>query len=145
MMKKFYNIIYSFVLIILLVINLTGCSKQAETKKSKVIFWHSFVATTIPTSVETENTVVDNYYLEQNYPNPFNPSTIINYGLKKSDNVEITVYNVLGNKVATLVNGYKSAGMHSVDFNAANLASGIYFYKIVTPGFIQTQKMILEK
>ena len=48
MMKKFYNIIYSFVLIILLVINLTGCSKQAETKKSKVIFWHSFVATTIP-------------------------------------------------------------------------------------------------
>ncbi|HEX7356549.1 MAG TPA: T9SS type A sorting domain-containing protein [Ignavibacteriaceae bacterium] len=105
----------------------------------------NFVATTIPTSVEGENTVVDNYYLEQNYPNPFNPSTKINYGLKKSGNVEITVYNVLGNKVATLVNGYKSAGMHSVDFNAANLASGIYFYKIVTPGFIQTKKMILEK
>lgn len=105
----------------------------------------NFVATTIPTSVEGENTVVDNFYLEQNYPNPFNPSTKINYGLKKSGNVEITVYNVLGNKVATLVNGYKSAGMHSVDFNASNLASGIYFYKIVTTGFIQTKKMILEK
>lgn len=104
-----------------------------------------FVATTVPTSVDNENTVVDNYYLQQNYPNPFNPSTKINYGLRKSGNVEITVYNVLGNKVATLVNGYKSAGKHSVDFNASNIASGIYFYKISTPDFIQTKKMILEK
>ena len=54
-----------------------------------------------PTSIEDEKVVVDNYYLAQNYPNPFNPSTKINYGLKKSGNVEITVYNILGNKVAT--------------------------------------------
>ncbi|MBE0539290.1 MAG: T9SS type A sorting domain-containing protein [Ignavibacterium sp.] len=105
----------------------------------------NFTATTVPTSVDNENTVVDNYYLQQNYPNPFNPSTKINYGLRKSGNVEITVYNVLGNKVATLVNGYKSAGNHSIDFNAANIASGIYFYKIITSDFVQTKKMILEK
>ncbi len=98
-----------------------------------------------PTSIEDEKTFVDNYYLAQNHPNPFNPSTKINFGLKKSGNVEITVYNILGNKVATLVNGYKSAGNHSVSFSANNLSSGIYFYKIVTNEFVQTKKMILEK
>jgi hypothetical protein len=104
-----------------------------------------FTAIVNPTSVEDANTVVDNYYLAQNYPNPFNPSTKINFGLKNSGNVEISVYNILGNKVATLVNGFKSAGNHSVSFDASNLSSGIYFYKIVTSGFVQTRKMILEK
>lgn len=98
-----------------------------------------------PVSVEDENQVVDNFYLAQNFPNPFNPSTKINFGLKSSSNVEVSVYNILGNKVATLVNEFKSAGNHSVSFNASNLSSGIYFYKIVTNGFVQTRKMILEK
>ena len=98
-----------------------------------------------PVSVEDENQVVDNFYLAQNFPNPFNPSTKINFGLKSSGNVEVSVYNILGNKVATLVNGFKSEGNHSVSFNASNLSSGIYFYKIVTNGFVQTRKMILEK
>ena len=98
-----------------------------------------------PVSVEDEKSVVDNYYIAQNYPNPFNPSTRINFGLKKADNVEITVYNILGNKIATLVNEFKSAGNHSVSFNASNLSSGIYFYKIITNEFVQTKKMILEK
>jgi hypothetical protein len=104
-----------------------------------------FVATTIPTAVEDENVTVENYYLGQNYPNPFNPSTKINYGIEKAGEVEITVYNILGNKISTLVNGVKSAGNHSVSFNASNLSSGIYFYKIVTNEFVQTRKMILEK
>jgi hypothetical protein len=98
-----------------------------------------------PVSVEDEKSVVDNYYMAQNYPNPFNPSTRINFGLKKAGNVEITVYNILGNKTATLVNEFKSAGNHSVSFNASNLSSGIYFYKIITNEFVQTKKMILEK
>ena len=98
-----------------------------------------------PVSVEDENTLVAGYYLEQNYPNPFNPSTKINFGLKKAGNVEITVYNILGNKVATLLNGFKSAGNHSVSFNASSLSSGVYFYKIVTNEFVQARKMILEK
>jgi hypothetical protein len=104
-----------------------------------------FVATTIPTAVEDEIVTVENYYLAQNYPNPFNPSTKINYGIEKAGEVEITVYNILGNKIATLVDGMKSAGNHSVSFNASNLSSGIYFYKIVTNEFVQTRKMILEK
>jgi hypothetical protein len=98
-----------------------------------------------PVTVEDENTLVTDYYLAQNYPNPFNPSTKINFGLKKAGNVEVTVYNILGNKISTLVNGVKSAGNHSVSFNAYNLSSGIYFYKIVTNEFVQTRKMILEK
>jgi hypothetical protein len=102
-------------------------------------------ATTIPTAVEDENTLVVDYYLAQNYPNPFNPSTKINYGLERAGEVEITVYNILGNKISTLVDGMKSAGNHSVSFNASNLSSGIYFYKIVTNEFVQTRKMILEK
>jgi len=104
-----------------------------------------FTATATLTSVEEEKTNVDNYYLDQNYPNPFNPSTEINFGMKKAGAVEISVYNILGNKVATLFNGFKSAGKHSVVFNAANLCSGVYFFKIAAEGFVQTRKMILEK
>jgi hypothetical protein len=102
-------------------------------------------ATVNPVSVEDKNAVVDKYYLQQNYPNPFNPSTKINFGLKKAGNVEITVYNILGNKVATLLNGYKPAGNYSVTFDASKLSSGIYLYRIVTNEFVQTRKMILEK
>lgn len=104
-----------------------------------------FTAIVNPTSVEDENTVVNNYYLAQNYPNPFNPSTRINFGLKNPGNVEISVYNILGNKVATLVNGYKSAGRHTVVFNASSLSSGTYFYKLVTNEFSLTKKMLMLK
>lgn len=98
-----------------------------------------------PVSVEIENTLITDYYIAQNYPNPFNPSTKINYGLERAGEVEIIVYNILGNKVATLVNGLKSAGNHSVSFNASNLSSGIYFYKLVTKEFTQIRKMLLLK
>lgn len=104
-----------------------------------------FTATTLPVSVEDETIAAKDYYLNQNFPNPFNPATRINYGVAKSGNVEISVYNILGNKVATLVNEFKPAGNYSVDFNAAKLSSGVYFYKISTNGFVQTKKMILEK
>jgi hypothetical protein len=98
-----------------------------------------------PTSIEDVNAAVDNYYLAQNYPNPFNPSTKINFGLERAGEVEITVYNILGNKISTLVNGVKSAGNHSVVFDASNLSSGIYFYKLVTKEFTQIRKMLLLK
>ena len=105
----------------------------------------NFVATTVPVAVEDENRPVKEYYLQQNYPNPFNPSTKINFGLKKAGNVEVTIYNILGNKIATLLNGFKSAGNHSVIFDAAKFSSGVYLYRIVTNEFVQTRKMILEK
>lgn len=104
-----------------------------------------FTATTLPVSVEDETLTAKDFYLNQNFPNPFNPATRINYGVAKSGNVEISVYNILGNKVATLVNEFKPTGNYNVDFNASKLSSGVYFYKIVANGFVQTKKMILEK
>lgn len=83
--------------------------------------------------------------LRQNHPNPFNPSTIIQYELSKAENVEVLVFDLLGKKVATLVNTRQQAGIYRVQFEASNLASGVYLYQLKTDSFIQTQKMILMK
>jgi len=104
-----------------------------------------FTATVNPVSVEEEIVALNKFFIEQNYPNPFNPTTRINYGIAVAGNTEISVYNILGSKIATLVNEYKPAGTYSVDFDASKLSSGIYFYKIIANGFVQTKKMILEK
>lgn len=86
---------------------------------------------------------VENYTLEQNYPNPFNPATRINYDLPENTHVKITVFDVQGKMVNTLVDGYRTAGCHSVDFNGTDLSSGIYFYTIEAGTFSKTKKMIL--
>ena len=85
------------------------------------------------------------YNLSQNYPNPFNPVTKINYALPKQGLVSMKVYDILGKEVATLVNEVKNAGNYSVEFNASNLSSGIYFYKISVNGFSEVKKMTLIK
>lgn len=90
----------------------------------------------------------DKFTLEQNYPNPFNPSTIITFHLAKASNVELKVYDIIGNEIATLVNEYRPAGVYKVPFSIDNndgLSSGIYFYKITAGDFVQTRKMILIK
>ncbi len=89
--------------------------------------------------------ISDKFSLSQNYPNPFNPSTRINYELPITDYVSLKVYDALGNEVQTLVNEKQNAGSYSVNFNAATLPSGIYFYKLVTEKFSETKKMILVK
>lgn len=86
-----------------------------------------------------------NYYLEQNYPNPFNPVTKINYSIKESGNVELRVYNLLGQEVAELVNGPMTSGAHFVEFDAKDLSSGIYYYNLKAGDFITSKKMILLK
>lgn len=85
------------------------------------------------------------FNLAQNYPNPFNPTTTIQYSIPKSVNVEIKVYDVLGNEVTTLVNVEKPAGVYEVEFNAKNLSSGVYFYKLTAGSFTETKKMTLLK
>jgi len=105
----------------------------------------------VVTGVEDINSKIpDNYELSQNYPNPFNPSTTINFALKTTSQVSINIYNNLGQRVANLVNGSFSAGFKSIQYNASNLASGIYFYRIIATGidgsqFQQSKKMILMK
>jgi photosystem II stability/assembly factor-like uncharacterized protein len=85
------------------------------------------------------------YQLSQNYPNPFNPSTVISYALPKAGYVQIKIYDLLGREVKTLVNEFKTAGYYKAEFNASNLASGVYFYKIESGTFSDTKKMLLIK
>ena len=85
------------------------------------------------------------FSLDQNYPNPFNPSTTIRYGLPENEKVTIDIYDLLGRKVVELVNGEVSAGYHEVEFNAGNLASGIYLYRLSAGAFTQVNKMLLMK
>jgi protocatechuate 3,4-dioxygenase beta subunit len=83
------------------------------------------------------------FMLEQNYPNPFNPSTTINYSLNQSGIVTLKVYNLLGQEVYTLIDGFQNAGSYRATFNAQGLSSGIYFYRLKGQNTIQTRKMIL--
>lgn len=83
--------------------------------------------------------------LHNNFPNPFNPTTNISFTLPMTENVQLNVYNVLGQRVATLVDGMMTAGTHSVNFNAANLASGVYIYQLRAGSFTQSRTMMLVK
>jgi len=95
--------------------------------------------------IEVEVNAPAEYALEQNYPNPFNPSTTINYSIAEAGLVKISVYNLLGQEVALIVNEFKEAGQHNVSFDASGLTSSAYFYTIETPEFRQTRKMLLAK
>ena len=98
------------------------------------------------TDVKPENSSLPNSFsLAQNYPNPFNPSTTISYTLPIAGSVTLKVFDITGKEVRMLANGYKVAGKYSVTFNASDLASGIYFYQIITPNFVETKKLILMK
>ncbi|MEI7483265.1 MAG: T9SS type A sorting domain-containing protein, partial [Ignavibacteriota bacterium] len=85
------------------------------------------------------------YSLSQNYPNPFNPTTKINFALPKAGFVSLKIYDVLGREVRTLVNEVKSAGQFSVDFNASEFSSGVYFYRLESNGFTDIKRMMLIK
>lgn len=102
--------------------------------------------TVIVTNVRNlNNEIPAKFNLAQNYPNPFNPSTTINFSLPKSGYITLKVYNSMGSEVKTIVTGNKNAGNYTVDFNASNLSSGIYFYKLQADGFSSVKKMILVK
>ncbi len=81
----------------------------------------------------------------QNYPNPFNPSTTIKFSVASNSLVSLIVYDILGNEKAVLVDELKEAGIYSVNFDASNLPSGIYFYELKAESFRQTKKMLLVK
>jgi len=103
-------------------------------------------------TLDIEITAPNESVLEQNYPNPFNPSTLIRYSIPnvistegRNLDVELKVYDILGNEIATLVNEYKPAGNYEVKFDASNISSGIYFYELQVGNFMQTRKMLLMK
>jgi len=88
---------------------------------------------------------ITSFNLEQNYPNPFNPTTNIKYSVPEAGNIILAVYNVVGEEVAVLVNGYTEAGIFDVSFDASNLPSGVYLYKLQSANSVQTKKMMLLK
>ena len=102
-------------------------------------------------TIENVNNITNNinspfqFKLEQNYPNPFNPSTKIRFSLSESQKVMLKIYDALGNEVKDLMNEYLEAGNHEVEINAEGLASGIYYYRVVSGDFADTKKMILLK
>ena len=101
---------------------------------------------TCPNETSAENELlVKEYTFSQNYPNPFNPSTQIQYALPEATEVTLEVFNSVGQKVMELVNGQKSAGYHTATFDASGLSSGVYLYKLTTPSFTETKKMLLIK
>ncbi|MDP3683791.1 MAG: T9SS type A sorting domain-containing protein, partial [Ignavibacteria bacterium] len=98
-----------------------------------------------PTSISDEImlNVPDEFRLEQNYPNPFNPSTIIEYQLPSNAFVVLKVFDILGREVETLINEHQNEGNHFVQFNASDLLSGVYFYKIEAGTYYDTKKLLL--
>jgi len=93
--------------------------------------------------ISNNSGIPDEYKLEQNYPNPFNPTTVISYQIPQQGFVTLKIFDVLGKEVATLVNEEKPAGVYEVSFNAVDLASGVYIYRMKVNDFIQSKKMVL--
>ncbi len=118
---------------------------RGATSNYEGLFSKVFNFTTGSSSSVNENENLYTYNLEQNYPNPFNPTTVIKYQLANPGFVTISVYNMLGMEIAKLVNEEKSAGEYEVEFDASNLSSGIYFYRLQAGSFVETKKMLLLK
>jgi len=102
-----------------------------------------YSATQTVVSVEDELGIPTQYTLSQNYPNPFNPSTKINFSLPQTGKVVITLFDALGRKVKDIVDQEFAVGNHSLNFDASNLTSGVYFYRLQSDNFVQTRKMVL--
>ncbi len=131
-------------------LNNEGLNKSAQSTYE----WPTFKGNNKRTGNKSETLVgvvsenlnkVTEYKLAQNYPNPFNPSTTIKYQIPKESFVTLKVYDAIGREVASLVNKQQSAGYYNLNFNAANLSSGIYFYRILAGDYTAVKKMLLLK
>ncbi|MCH8475974.1 MAG: BspA family leucine-rich repeat surface protein [Opitutales bacterium] len=134
--------------------NLSGwCVEQITTEPSSFSTGSGLLPEQLPvwgtcppaTSTGPDYQLPVMFSLNQNYPNPFNPTTLISYNLPEASEVRLEVFNLSGQRVATLVSGPKAAGRHSVSFDAGRLSSGLYFYTIQAGSFVQTKKMMLVK
>lgn len=96
-------------------------------------------------SIEIDVPLPDKYELFQNRPNPFNPTTTIKYSIPEDTEVKLAIYDILGNEVELLIDQYQNAGTYSITFDASNLSSGIYYYKLQTSNYSEVKKMVLLK
>jgi hypothetical protein len=127
--------------------NLVGSPFNTDNAWQTPSVWSStWIGDQFMVGIDEETTgIIFHYSLDNNYPNPFNPTTTINYSLASSGKVNISVYNILGQEVATLINKYQHAGEHRVAWNGHGLSSGVYIYRLRSNDFVQTKKMMLMK
>jgi hypothetical protein len=120
--------------------------KNVATLRTEFGYAKALFDTSFLTGIDKfSQTIPNSYQLKQNYPNPFNPSTTIEFDLPKSSEVTLKVYNILGEEVATLLSASLLSGSHSVDWDASNLASGVYLYRLQAGGYVETRKMVLMR
>lgn len=119
----------------------------SASSSDKWNFGNKFVVHVVeqPTSVESEAVIAENFRLEQNYPNPFNPGTVISWQSPVSGHQTLKVFDAIGNEVANLVDEYREAGRHRVTFDASQLSSGVYIYRLSAGSFVETKKMLLVR
>ena len=118
-----------------------GFGSYGESEWSETWYFHTKTATGMADRTPHPKT----FRLYQNYPNPFNPSTSITYDLPRAAEVQLDLFNVLGQKVLTLVNGRQQAGRHSVNAQLQGFASGVYYYRLKAGSFVSVKRMILMK
>ncbi len=131
----------------------TGCSTSAKIPllvniyENGYLFWRDTLSFDIVSSLENEKAVTPRKFaLLQNYPNPFNPTTTISYQLKSKSKVQLTIFDYNGREIKMLVNQHQNAGEHSVSFDASEMSSGVYFYRLKTStGFVQAKKLVVLK
>jgi hypothetical protein len=121
-----------------------NCALKINDVSNPAVYSMNSFAIRLTTGIKDNNKSLS-YKLQQNYPNPFNPTTTINYSIAKDGRVKITLYNILGSKVAILVNENKPAGIYSVQFDARTLPSGIYLYRLESGNYSEAKKFILMK
>jgi Secretion system C-terminal sorting domain len=107
--------------------------------------WQIILPTGSATRVSEKEYVPNFFELSQNYPNPFNPATKIRYSVPTASVIKLEVFDILGRKVATLVNGHDRAGEHTVEFDGSKLGSGVYVYRLTSSGFAVSKKMVLMR
>lgn len=107
--------------------------------------WSLNITFALPVGIGEDNGIPEQFALNQNYPNPFNPETTIQFALPEAANVQLEIFNVLGQRVARLINDRYTPGFYSIKFDGRNLASGMYFYRFKANEFVQSRKMLLLK
>jgi hypothetical protein len=139
---------FGAMLTVAVLVPVTAFSQSSPAQTVMTLDGHAVMMGAVATDVEN-SAVPQEFALLQNYPNPFNPSTLIRYSLEKPVRVSLKVYNMLGNAVATLVDGPQEAGSYSITLNSndgtLNIASGVYFYRLEAGSFVSTKKLILIK
>lgn len=123
---------------------LDNCTNNVSVPEANIVVGTGSALCT-PNSVAELDAIPQSFYVEQNYPNPFNPSTTIRYGLPGESFITVKVFNVLGQEIATLFEGKQIAGVHELNFDASNLSSGVYIYRIQTEKSVDIKRMILMK